>query len=123
MNIISKTLLTTAQAIIVSSVLFSSNVFAHAALQSATPAVNASISSAPDKLVLNFSEPVMLMGIKLNNKTTQKGIPLNYQPSASLGKTHEVKLPGISAGQYEVQWQIMGNDGHSMNGKYSFTLK
>ncbi len=123
MNMISKTLHATAHIAIISGAIFSSAAFAHAALQSASPAVNAAVNAAPDKLVLNFSEPVMLMSIKLNNSSAQKSIAVNYQPSSKLDKTHEIKLPAISPGQYEVQWQIMGNDSHNMNGKYSFSLK
>ncbi len=99
-----------------------SNAFAHTTLLSATPAVNATLSTQPGKLVLNFGEPVMLMGLKLVDNQ-QKSIGLNFKVTSDLKKSYEIALPTLQDSTYTVNWVTMGKDGHNMSGKYNFTLK
>lgn len=96
--------------------------FAHTTLQSASPAVNATVSTQPTKLLLNFGEPVMLMNIKLVD-AQQKNIHLNYKVTSDLQLAHTVALPALPDSTYTVIWTTMGKDGHNMSGKYNFTLK
>ena len=103
-------------------VVAATNTFAHVTLVSATPAINASISSQPKNLTLNFGEEVMLMNIKLLD-AKRKDIPLNYQVSHNLKKSFDVVIPNLKKGKYTVVWTTMGKDGHNMNGEYSFTIK
>lgn len=108
---------------LVSAIIFSTtSAFAHTSLQSATPAVNATVTAQPTKLVLNFGEPVMLMGIQLLDDK-QNNIALNYKVTSELKKSYEVVIPKLVDSTYTVNWIIMGKDGHNMSGKYNFGLK
>ena len=57
-------------------VVATSSAFAHVKLESATPAINASVASQPKNITLNFGEEVMLMNVKLLDNVD---IPLNYK--------------------------------------------
>ena len=103
-------------------VFATSSAFAHAKLESAIPGINASVSSEPKSLKLNFAEEVMLMNIKLLD-AQRKDIPLNYQVTHDLKKSFEVAVPKLKKGKYTVVWTTMGNDGLNMNGEYSFTIQ
>lgn len=106
-----------------SAIIFATtSVFAHTSLQSATPVVNATVTTQPTKLVLNFGEPVMLMGIQLVDDK-QNNIVLNYKVTSELKKSYEVVIPKLVDSTYTVNWIIMGKDGHNMSGKYNFSLK
>jgi methionine-rich copper-binding protein CopC len=100
----------------------SSSVFAHVKLESATPAINASVASQPTSIRLNFGGEVMLMNVKLLD-AQRRDIPLNYQVSHDLKKSFEVAVPKLKSGKYTVVWTTMGTDGHHMSGEYNFTIK
>lgn len=103
-------------------VVAASSAFAHVKLESATPAINASVASQPKNITLNFGEEVMLMNVKLLD-AQRKDIPLTYQITHDLKKSFEVAVPKLKKGEYTVVWTTMGTDGHNMNGEYSFTIK
>lgn len=103
-------------------VVAASSVFAHVKLESATPAINASVASQPQNITLNFGEEVMLMNVKLLD-AQRKDIPLNYKITHDMKKSFEVAVPKLKKGKYTVVWTTMGADGHNMNGEYNFTLK
>ncbi|HCA5285782.1 TPA: copper resistance protein CopC [Acinetobacter nosocomialis] len=103
-------------------VVAASSAFAHVKLESATPAINASVASQPQNITLNFGEEVMLMNVKLLD-AQRKDIPLNYKVTHDLKKSFEVAVPKLKKGKYTVVWTTMGTDGHNMNGEYSFTIK
>lgn len=105
-----------------SIIIATSNAFAHVTLESAIPAINASVASQPKSITLNFGGEVMLMNIKLLD-AQRKDIPLNYQVTHDMKKTFEVAVPKLKKGKYTVGWTTMGTDGHNMNGEYSFTIK
>ncbi|CAI3124647.1 Protein YobA [Acinetobacter oleivorans] len=103
-------------------VIAASSAFAHVKLESATPAINASVTSQPKSITLNFGEEVMLMNVKLLD-AQRKDIPLNYKVTHDLKKSFEVAVPKLNKGKYTVVWTTMGTDGHNMNGEYNFTIK
>lgn len=103
-------------------VVAASNAFAHVKLESAIPAINASVASQPKSIMLNFGEKVMLMNVKLLD-AQGKAIPLNYKITHDLKKSFEVAVPKLNKGKYTVVWTTMGTDGHNMNGEYNFTIK
>ncbi|WP_461196974.1 copper resistance CopC family protein [Acinetobacter pittii] len=103
-------------------VIAASSAFAHVKLESATPAINASVASQPKSITLNFGEEVMLMNVKLLD-AQRKDIPLNYKVTHDLKKSFEVAVPKLNKGKYTVVWTTMGTDGHNMNGEYNFTIK
>lgn len=103
-------------------VVAASSAFAHVKLESATPAINASLASQPQNITLNFGEEVMLMNVKLLD-AQRKDIPLNYKITHDMKKSFEVAVPKLKKGKYTVVWITMGADGHNMNGEYNFTLK
>ena len=103
-------------------VVATSNAFAHVKLESATPAINASVASQPKNITLNFGEEVMLMNVKLLD-AQRKDIPLNYKITHDMKKSFDVAAPKLKKGKYTVVWTTMGADGHNMNGEYNFTIK
>ena len=103
-------------------IVTASSAFAHVKLESATPAINASVASQPKNITLNFGEKVMLMNVKLLD-AQRKDIPLNYKITHDMKKSFEVTVPKLKKGKYTVVWTTMGTDGHNMSGEYSFTIK
>jgi methionine-rich copper-binding protein CopC len=122
MKAFQKISVTVRNAVIVFAVaMTTTSAFAHTTLQSAIPAVNAKVA-APTKLTLTFGEPVMLMGLKVTNAQL-KNVPLNFKVSSDMKKSFVFAVPKLAKSTYTVNWIIMGDDGHNMNGHYQFTVK
>ncbi|WP_375196863.1 copper homeostasis periplasmic binding protein CopC [Sphingobium sp.] len=105
---------------------------AHPKLLSSTPAAGATVAK-PTRLTLTFSEKMLapLSGVDL----TMTGMPgmANHAPMPIKGfktavegdgKTMTVTLPrALPAGNYDVDWHLVGADQHKVSGKYSFSVK
>jgi methionine-rich copper-binding protein CopC len=102
--------------------LWSAAAFAHARLQSSTPASNAQLAHAPATLELNFSEEAKLAVLKLTTAGTQ--IPVTLDRDVQASKKIVVALPALQPGTYEVQWSaIAKDDGHVTKGMFSFVVQ
>jgi methionine-rich copper-binding protein CopC len=99
--------------------------WAHATLQSATPAKDSEVAAAPKEITLQFNEK--LESVFSNAKvvdstgkevTTQKATLDSSDPSVM-----KVAVPALAPGKYKVQYVGVGSDGHRRKGDYSFTVK
>lgn len=105
--------------------LSSQQALAHAHLKVQTPAADATLSSAPKVLTLNFSEGIEpnFSGVKVtgpDNAVVKTG-KLDLEPSNNT----QVNVPiegELAAGKYQVSWHVVSVDGHKTKGQYSFTV-
>jgi copper resistance protein C len=94
---------------------------AHAHLEKASPAANATVA-APKTIHLEFSE-------KLEPKFS--GVELVKADGAAVAVTSKAAGKAIDAapkaalipGAYKVMWHVVSGDGHKMKGQYSFTVR
>ena len=99
--------------------------FAHAHLKSAIPAVNGTVSAAPAKLDLSFSESVNLhfTGVSVTGPGNAK-VATGAAKLLNHDLTLMVPVAGtLAAGKYTVNWHALSTDGHKTHGTYSFTVK
>src|SRR5258708_5477455 len=94
--------------------------FAHARLVKADPADGSTVTVAPTKFVLTFSEPAKLAALTLQKdaEPAKKIGPLPTNASAEIS----VPAPKLAPGKYVLSWRAVGDDGHVMPGKLSFTV-
>src|SRR5688572_23680185 len=84
---------------------------AHTHLESATPADNAVLASAPSKVTLRFSEPSRLTALTIHKegeKEPQRVQGLPKEPSKELS----APLAPLAAGKYTLDWRALGTDNH-----------
>ncbi len=106
--------------------LSSQQALAHAHLKVQTPAADATVSSAPKVLTLNFSEGIEpnFSGVKVTGpdnaevKTGKLGLDPNNNTQVNVPIESE-----LAAGKYNVSWHVVSVDGHKTKGQYSFTVK
>lgn len=103
----------------------SASVWAHAALQSATPAKDAEVAAAPKEITLQFNEKLeaAFSSAKLVDSTgkevpTEKAALDTANPSVL-----KLAVPALAPGKYKVEYVGVGHDGHRRKGDYSFTVK
>lgn len=105
---------------------------AHPKLLSATPAPEATITTGPQKLTLNFSE-------KLVPQFSAAEVTMTEMPGMAMSSPHA--FPGKSAvgpdgkslvvtfakplprGSYRVDWRVVSSDTHRITGNYTIKVK
>ena len=91
---------------------------AHATLKTSTPANNATLSTAPQKVTLTFSEPVKLtmLALQKDGGDKQDLKPLPTKADA----TFTVSAPAMANGRYVIAWRALSDDAHIMTGQIAF---
>ena len=90
---------------------------AHATLTTSTPSDQQTGAKPPDRVQLNFTEPVetSLGGIRVfdgNAKRVDTGSP----PRAGRNSVAVNLNPGLANGTYTVSWSVLSADGHPIDG-------
>lgn len=99
--------------------------WAHATLQSATPAKDAEVSPAPREVILHFNEKLeaVFSSIKVIDSAGKAVTAEKAAVDASDPSMLKVAVPALAPGKYTVQFVVVGHDGHRRKGDYSFTVK
>lgn len=108
------------------TVAATSQAFAHAHLQTATPAKDATVKESPSELDLTFTEGlnIKFTGLTLTGADKQAVSTGDAKLKSGDDKTLVVPLSTkLSPGIYTVDWHALSNDGHKTTGSYSFTVK
>ncbi|MDQ8738864.1 copper resistance protein CopC [Paenibacillus sp. LHD-38] len=102
--------------------LLPSVALAHSKLENAVPAQDATITASPERIELTFNTKIEnLSNFKIVNAA---GEEMEKDKVAVEGMTMSGTVPTpLTNGIYTVKWVIIGADGHSVEGDYSFTLE
>jgi len=96
--------------------------WAHAFLDSATPAEGSSVEEAPGELRLSFTEPIEVAFSSVtvtgpNGQNVAQAIP-----QSGITDSITVPLGAMGPGEYTVEWRVLSIDTHTTDGKYTFTV-
>ena len=107
--------------ITVLSAFVSTVAYAHAELSSSMPADKAVLESAPQQIMLHFSEPVRLTAVSVEGTDAEKHDlgPLSSAMSANFS----LAVPVLSPGNYVVSWRALSGDTHVMRGEFAFRVQ
>lgn len=99
---------------------------AHGGLKRSVPKAGSALDTIPHELRLEFTERVTLSLTKIV-VTGPGGLGIALHPLSFLGdsKKEVVATPTLELrpGQYRVQWQTAGADGHPTRGSFDFTIR
>lgn len=98
---------------------------AHGRLKSSTPAAGAHLASVPAQVRLDFSEAPELTFTMIRLQTADgRAIALTAPAHATDSRRSIVAqvAEAIVAGTYVVMWQIAGDDGHPVRGRFDFVV-
>jgi copper transport protein len=95
---------------------------AHARFDNSTPAAGVEVQSAPALVTLRFDDDVEISLGSLHvfdAGGVDRAIGAPYHPA---GNPHDVQVrtPSLARGSYTVVWQVVADDGHVGNGRFSF---
>ena len=99
--------------------------FAHAKLQTSAPADGTTVAAAPSELRLTYNEPVevSMSTVKITGPSDVAIATDKVAADPTSDKTLVQALPKLAPGDYRVQWNTMGHDGHHTKGEIHFTVK
>ena len=100
--------------------LFSVSAFAHTALKESTPADGATIKEAPAHISLVFNRPVKLIKLKLMGVGHE--MATGFESTGEAQALFTIETPGMHPGAFTVNWAVIGEDGHTVTGSYTFTV-
>jgi len=94
---------------------------AHTGLKTSAPTDGAALEQSPQQLVLNYSGPVRAVKVVLSSAAGER-VDFGFAPSAKANKNFSWQLPQLPAASYQVQWIVVGGDGHKMKGDFDFSV-
>ena len=103
-------------------VMWASVATAHSPLKSTTPANEAIIAQAPDEIRLDFGKAIRLTRLAVTHADDKK-MKLDLSGRDSFKKLYLVPFEGMGSGNYLIEWRGLGDDGHALNGTFSFTVE
>lgn len=96
---------------------------AHAGLEASVPSANAVLEAGPPNIVLDFNEAVDagLADIELYDQNATL-VPLGVAESVTDATVVQASVPTLGDGVYVVVWRVPSDDGHVVNGVFSFQV-
>ncbi|WP_415401375.1 copper resistance CopC family protein [Tateyamaria sp. SN3-11] len=102
--------------------VWATSALAHSPLQATTPADGAAIAQAPSEIVLDFKGNIRLTRVTVAH-ADQPGADLDLGEVSGFRAGYALPMAPMGAGTYVIEWRGLGDDGHPMNGAFSFTVE
>ncbi|MEI8394382.1 MAG: copper resistance CopC family protein [Rhodospirillaceae bacterium] len=100
------------------------SVRAHGIIESAVPAMNATVPGPDVAINLRFNSRLDHKRSRLSLKVPDKKVqPLTILPSAAEPTVLSAKVIGLAAGAYVLHWQVLAVDGHMTRGNIPFKVE
>lgn len=99
---------------------------AHDALQSTSPAADATVTSSPGTVSLTLSEPPTdseSLNLSVITVTDGEGKTISDGKVIVIGATISTKVSPGANGPHKVLWRAVSSDGHPIEGNYSFSVQ
>lgn len=94
---------------------------AHATLRAVSPPDGSALDAAPAELLLQFSEPVAPLSVRL--ETTEGGaLELVLEPSGDGSGLRLRPVAPLPHGSYLLRWRVVSADGHPVAGRSAFAI-
>ena len=95
---------------------------AHSPLKSTTPENEAIIAEAPTEIRLNFGKDIRLTRLTVTHANEKKD-KLDLSEHHGFTKKYKIPFQAVGVGKYLIEWRGLGEDGHALNGTFSFTVE
>ena len=107
--------------LMISMLVISQSIWAHAYLDASTPENGAKIKSSPEHISLTFSKPVKLFKFEYLSPQNES-LETGFKASMVDQSEYVIEVNSSVDGLHSVYWTIMGQDGHKVEGYFQFTV-
>ena len=108
--------------ILFTTFILTANVYAHTGLESSVPIDNAMLMESPKAIELNFTEEVHLTKFEVTSKMSGNPVEVDFTPSVTASSNFSLPVPALPMGSYQVNWALLGGDGHQIEGFFGFMV-
>jgi methionine-rich copper-binding protein CopC len=95
---------------------------AHDSLTGSTPADGSTVTTAPERVRLTFTDEVKQLGLTVLVKDPSGASVADGKPSIDGTAVLQPLVPLTAPGVYTVAYRVVSSDGHPINGRFTFTL-
>lgn len=97
--------------------------WAHSPVKTTSPANNAVLAEVPTSLVMTFAAPARVMKVMMIHANEQGAQEARVDiPTREKIMQIELTPEFMGAGDYTVQWRALSEDGHALNGEWTFQV-
>ena len=100
--------------------IWATSAAAHSPLNATMPADKATVAEVPDEIMLAFKGDIRLTRVTMTHAEHEADLDLNG--FSGFLSDFTIPLQSMGAGPYQIEWRGLGDDGHAMNGTFSFTV-
>ena len=102
--------------------IWATGAMAHSPLDATTPANDATVTEMPTEVLMDFKGDIRLTRVSITHADTHT---MDMDLGDQTAFTQEFVLPmqDMGAGTYVVEWRGLGDDGHALNGTFSFIVE
>ena len=102
--------------------IWATGAMAHSPLDATTPANETIVTETPTEVLMDFKGDIRLTRVAITYADTHS---MDMDLGEQTAFTQEFALPmqDMGAGTYVVEWRGLGDDGHALNGTFSFTVE
>ncbi|MFD1887864.1 copper resistance CopC family protein [Paenibacillus wenxiniae] len=94
---------------------------AHTSLESATPAKDAKVQRAVTEIQMNFNTPIAELSSFTVTSSGGQSVTVQDIKVDGSSMSGQPATP-LTSGMYRVQWKIVGEDSHPIEGSYAFSV-
>jgi methionine-rich copper-binding protein CopC len=114
--------LAAAALVLVAPVALAAPASAHDSLTGSTPADGSTVTTAPERVRLTFTDEVKKLGLTVLVKDPSGASVADGEPRIDGNAVIQPVVPLTEPGTYTVAYRVVSTDGHPVNGRFTFTL-
>jgi methionine-rich copper-binding protein CopC len=96
--------------------------YAHAKMVASMPKDGATVAAGLLDIEMTFSHPMRLTLLRVHRADDDKDVGLQSALPKSFTEAAKVSIDALTAGAYDVSWTAVSEDGHVMQGSFSFKV-
>lgn len=102
--------------------IWATSALAHSPLDRTTPANEAVVAEAPTEVLLDFKGNIRLTRVTMTH-AGKHSVEMDLGNQTAFTQEFALPLVDLGAGEYVIAWRGLGDDGHALNGTFSFTVE
>lgn len=107
----------------VAALAFPASAFAHATLEHESPAFREQVASSPHEVILRFDQSIDILPGSIRVLTLRGHNVAGPARPLARGNGMFARVPYLPKGPYTIRWKAVSNDGHVVNGVYTFGVR
>lgn len=108
--------------VVVAPVALAAPASAHDSLTGSTPSAGSTLTAAPERVKLTFTDEVKKIGLTVLVKDPSGASVTDGEPTIDGTAVLQPVAALTVSGEYTVAYRVVSSDGHPINGRFTFTL-